>query len=683
MSNVLEDDPAPQNEESLSASPPSVALLLQNAIAHHSAGRLPQADDLYRQILRLSPSHPVALHHLGVIALQSGDSAAALHLIDHSLQANPDYAEAHFSRGNALFLLERYRQSVECFDRAIRLKPNNAEAYFNRGNTLYLLRQFQAALESFDKAILYQPDLSQAYYNRGNTLYNLRSFHAALHSFDKAIQLRPDYAEAYNSRGGALHMLTLFQAALDSFEQAIRLKPDYTEAQDNLTNTREAFRQYRKALDDYEKALRLDSDEYRKMIHGLASIDGTVERIAMTEDITDRRVALDALPADLVSHPAICNLRKISYVKTEASGKDLVFYCPCIDEIWSPDTASAKGIGGSEEAVIWLSNLLHRRGWRVTVYANCGAREQHFNGVSWKPYWMWNPRDKQNVTVLWRFPQLATHEIDSQKVFVDLHDTIAEYEFTPERLEIIHKIFVKSRFHRSLYPRVRNQKFDVIANGIDAKLFEANAIRDPLLMINTSSADRSLEAFLDCFEEIKKQVPQARAQWAYGWGVWDSLYSSDAQRTQWKAKMQERMKHLGVQELGRLSHQQIAQLYLQANIFAYPTEFSEIDCISLSKAMAAGAIPITTDFAAMGEKSRHGGVFIHSNKTRDTCSLPHQFHFEITDPEQKAQFIREAVRLLLDPPSEAAREPMRQWARSTFDWNKIADAWNESLTESF
>ncbi len=115
------------------------------------------------------------------------------------------------------------------------------------------------------------------------------------------------------------------------------------------------------------------------------------------------------------------------------------------------------------------------------------------------------------------------------------------------------------------------------------------------------------------------------------------------------------MSQLGVEERGRISHSEIAQLYREANIFAYPAEFAEIDCISLSKAMAAGAIPVTTDFAAMGEKSQHGGVFIHSNKPNFGWSQPDQFHFEITDPEQKAEFVRETVKLLLNPPSESAR----------------------------
>jgi glycosyltransferase involved in cell wall biosynthesis len=259
---------------------------------------------------------------------------------------------------------------------------------------------------------------------------------------------------------------------------------------------------------------------------------------------------------------------------------------------------------------------------------------------------------------------------------VDLHDVIGEEEFTAERLD---RIFVKSKFHRSLLANIPDEQFVILANGIDAKQFEGTSERDPMLLINTSSADRSLEAFVDCFEEIKKQVPNAKAQWAYGWKVWDGFYSSDAQRMEWKAKMQGRMRELGIVELGRISHDEIAKLYRKTNVFAYPSEFAEIDCISLSKAMAAGAIPVTTDFAAMGDKAGHGGIFIHSQKTKDDWIQPDQFHFEITDPGQRAQFVQAVVKLLLNPPSEQEREPMRGWARTTFDWNRVADTWDEAL----
>jgi predicted O-linked N-acetylglucosamine transferase (SPINDLY family)/glycosyltransferase involved in cell wall biosynthesis len=602
----------PISRKPASLDPSSVDLLFQQATAHHQAGKLPQAEALCRQILKHSPIHSGALHLLGGIAFQAKHFVKALGLFDREIQANPDDAEAYYSRGNALYVLQQCPAAVESYDQAILLKPDFAEAHHNRGSVLHMLQQFQAAIESYDKAIL----------------------------------LKPDYEEAISNRANTLQSLMLYQAALQNYEKAMRLQPEY---------------------------------ESCKKTGVFDSVEIQVAQIAKIKDKSVLKAALDALPLVLHSHPAVSGLRNTNFVKTGSSGKDLVFFCLPTDEIWNPRTARTKGIGGSEEAVIWLSRLLHQRGWNVTVYAYCGAREEDFDGISWKPYWMWNHRDKQNVTVIWRYPQFTSYPINSDKVIVDLHDVAPEGEFTPERLQRIHRIFVKSSFHRSLFPHIPDEKFVIIPNGIDTELFEDNADRDPLLLINTSSADRSLEAFVDCFEEIKKQVPNAKAQWAYGWGVWDSFYSSDAQKLQWKTRMQERMKELGVEERGRIGHDEIAQLYHKANIFAYPSEFTEIDCISLSKAMAAGAIPVTTDFSAMGEKSQHGGVFIHSNKLNAYWAQPGQFHFEITDPEQKAEFVRETVKLLLNSPSEPAREPMREWARSTFDWNKITDSWNEVL----
>jgi protein O-GlcNAc transferase len=45
---------------------------LQQAIAHHKAGRLQEAEQFYRATLQVQPDHPEANHNLGVLVGQLG-----------------------------------------------------------------------------------------------------------------------------------------------------------------------------------------------------------------------------------------------------------------------------------------------------------------------------------------------------------------------------------------------------------------------------------------------------------------------------------------------------------------------------------------------------------------------------------------------------------------------------------
>ncbi|WP_333583930.1 tetratricopeptide repeat protein, partial [Rivihabitans pingtungensis] len=56
-----------------------------SAIVHHQAGRLSQAELLYRMVLRTLPLHPDANHNLGVIAVQLGQPEHALPLLNTAL----------------------------------------------------------------------------------------------------------------------------------------------------------------------------------------------------------------------------------------------------------------------------------------------------------------------------------------------------------------------------------------------------------------------------------------------------------------------------------------------------------------------------------------------------------------------------------------------------------------------
>ena len=70
------------------------AELLANALEYFRAGRLPEAEAAYAEVLAHEPDHFVCLHHLGLIAHQRGEHAAAARLIEQAISAKPDYIEA-------------------------------------------------------------------------------------------------------------------------------------------------------------------------------------------------------------------------------------------------------------------------------------------------------------------------------------------------------------------------------------------------------------------------------------------------------------------------------------------------------------------------------------------------------------------------------------------------------------
>ena len=96
-----------------------LSLVFSRAQALHQAGRLPEAEEMYRQILRMKPNHWNGLLYLGVIHHQRGDHNEALHQIDATLKVNPTIAAAYRTRGNALEKLKRFDEAVASYDRAI------------------------------------------------------------------------------------------------------------------------------------------------------------------------------------------------------------------------------------------------------------------------------------------------------------------------------------------------------------------------------------------------------------------------------------------------------------------------------------------------------------------------------------------------------------------------------------
>jgi predicted O-linked N-acetylglucosamine transferase (SPINDLY family) len=168
----------------------AISEMLTTAWELHEAGRLNDAEHLYRQILLNNPEHADALHLLGVLAGQRGQYAQAVELIGKAISSNADkplfqsnLAGAYFGLGNELVQQGRRDEAVQwqkrgrldeaatCLERAVDLEPTFAAAHNNLGFVRKDRGQLAEAVDCLRRAVELQPSYAAAHSNLLNTLH--------------------------------------------------------------------------------------------------------------------------------------------------------------------------------------------------------------------------------------------------------------------------------------------------------------------------------------------------------------------------------------------------------------------------------------------------------------------------------------------------------------------------------
>lgn len=360
----------------------------------------------------------------------------------------------------------------------------------------------------------------------------------------------------------------------------------------------------------------------------------------------------EVIPDDLKDQELLMDFKWRYTTPKVWSDKSVVFFCSHAFEDWGPESLE-KGCGGSEEAVIQLTKQLIKLGWEVTVYNNC-IKEAIVDGVRWVRFERFNPRDMFNILVSWRNNTFLEPRTAVKKI-IDQHD-VANPKLYPEKEMADVQMYVKSQFHRECFPHLKDDRFTIIPNGVDLSQFPANVKKTKNNLVWTSSYDRGLEQLLEMWPEIKQEVPEATLDVYYGFELFDTTpWGKKPSGQAWKVKMQKLLSQDGVTDHGRVGTKEVAEAYLKADVFAYPSDFPEIDMISLTKAIAAKCIPVITDTGCLAERNQ--GIMV---KTGDWKT-----------------FKRKLIALLKDEDKKTAIRGKLNVAQ--YDWSEIAKQWDKEM----
>ncbi len=211
-----------------------VKQLLEEAISHHRAGRLSQAETCYQKILTQDPAHADALHLLGLVAYQQGRYEHALDCITKAIQRDATKPLYFYNQGLVRQKLYQLHEAERAYRQALSLKGDYVEALGNLGNVLREKGELDEACAIYRQVLTIKPDHLEGYNNLGVVLKELGNRDEARDAYQRAIALNPDNAEAHYNLGVILFEDDRLDESIARFRHAVSIKPQYAKAHHHL-----------------------------------------------------------------------------------------------------------------------------------------------------------------------------------------------------------------------------------------------------------------------------------------------------------------------------------------------------------------------------------------------------------------------------------------------------------------
>jgi protein O-GlcNAc transferase len=235
----------------------SFSELMAKASQYHQTGQLPNAETLYREIIKEFPGQPEPLHLLGVCCSQQGRYEEAAGFIHQALVINP-HPMFFNNLGETYKRQGEFEKAIQFFREAIKTAPNFAEPYFNIANVFLAQGNNNEAAINYQQALRINPSHARACFNLGKILIVSGDYVQALNYFKKAAGINPNDAEIFSNMALCYSKAENWEEVVKCYQKTIALNPAIPTNYYNLAKAYEFQAEIEKARECYHKVSRFE-----------------------------------------------------------------------------------------------------------------------------------------------------------------------------------------------------------------------------------------------------------------------------------------------------------------------------------------------------------------------------------------------------------------------------------------
>lgn len=374
---------------------------------------------------------------------------------------------------------------------------------------------------------------------------------------------------------------------------------------------------------------------------------GNISKLELEERLNEARSACrKVLHYDRFESETVDNFRVLKGKELKRVNKDkkrAVFVAgKYYDKSWTAQTLLTTGLGGTETAVVEISNRLTSYFDEVIVFVpdveekekECITNDlDRWDNEGGKIYDEKDEKLKQTLSfdrqvvykdlahydewmkynfvdflVVVRDPTYLRYD-NVKKVYLWLHDTSFPTQniqnVDDERLD---GILYLSDFHlrclQQNLPDIQSSLYVKTRNGIDTTLFSPGE-KKRYKFIYSSCPTRGLETIIDMWPEINRRLGGAEL---HIYGNFNTPYAQKNMDIPLLEKKIRLIKGFKVYKHSFVNQAQLAEAYKTADIWFYPTNFPEVSCITAMQAYASGCLCIYNDEGALPETLNGKGI---------------------------------------------------------------------------